>query len=139
MDLPSPETLRAYETLGTVGILLLVLASLAGAVAIFAVWFGRNLVGLVNKLSDYAKNFASAHLQAMEEQTQTMNRIEVKQEQIAKTQTDWNRMLMCYLPNCPIKRLLYENNIPVENDHVQPGVGGGHVVAPSAPVDKREH
>lgn len=139
MDIPSPETLLHYEKLGTVGILLLVLAILAGSVAIFAVWFARNIVGFFGKAVDYAKGFASAHLQAMDEQTQTMARIEMKQEQIAKGQEQWNRLLVCWLPACPIKKLFNENTIPVKDDHLQPPAGHGLAGAPSAPVDYRQH
>lgn len=139
MDIPSPDTLKQYETLGIVGILLLVLAILAGSVGITAIWIARNIVAFVGKAIDYAKNFAAAHLQAMDEQTQTMARIEMKQEQIAKGQESWNRLLVCWLPACPIKKLFNENAIPVKDNHLQPPAGHGLAGAPSAPVDHGQH
>lgn len=138
MNLPAPELLRSYETLGIVGILLFVLIVLGGIGTAAAVWLGHNATKFVS-------SFASEHLDEMKKQSYTMLRIEMKQDELKTAQEGWNSFLQCWMPSCPLKAWKneqptphHETNLAVQNNPVQPPAGVAGVFPAGASVGRRE-
>ncbi len=119
--LPNPTELAQWEKLGIVAFLFAVLVALSIAVTSAAVWLGLNVKqGLLA--------FAERHLDQMEQQTLSMLRIETKQDHMIKGQSVLLNYFICWLPNCPIKKIKqeqYEADSSISNNVVQSGGGSG--------------
>ena len=94
MPIPSPETLSGYEKLGTIGILLLVLAT--GMVVI--VW-------AVRQLKVVARDFITFVTHQTTALTEVKEALEQQQETDTRLHERLDNLLSCTRDGCPVFRM----------------------------------